>query len=163
VPESDDVDADGDGDPDAEAFARAREMQVSPNIADNIRASELMMDWLTAEPLPAAERELLRTITLMLPTYVRKAMIARSTKLEAPLDNSDLLDVLRLPVLLSIGSEDNAIVVEDAAELAEQYPNLRFSQYTGAGHSIFLEQPDRFNAELRRFASDAHAIAGEDH
>lgn len=160
APESDDPDAEPD--PDAEAFARARELQVSPSIADNVRASGLMMEWLTAEPLPTAERELLRTITLMLPTYARKAMIARSTKLAAPLDNGDLLDVLRLPVLLSIGSEDNAIVFGDAAELAEQRDNFRFSEYTGAGHSIFLEQPDRFNAELRRFASDAHAIAGED-
>lgn len=137
-------------DPIVAEFAQVRELQMSPSLADNIKASERMVDWLTATPLDDTERELFRTISLMFPVYARRAMLGR-----AP-DNGDLLEGLRVPVLFSLGHEDNPANLEDATELAAHYGNMSLSGYENAGHSVFFEQPERFNSELRRFASRAH-------
>ncbi len=133
-------------DPNAAEFARLRELQVSPDPVDNIRASERMVAWLTAEPLPERERELFQEISLMLPAYARRAMVQRR------FDNQDLLERLALPVLLSLGEEDNPMQLEDGVAIAAGLSNVALSVYEGTGHTVFFEQPQRFNAELRRFA-----------
>ena len=133
-------------DPNAEEFARLRELQVSPDPIDNIRASERMVAWLTAEPLPERERELFQEIGLMLPAYARRAMVKRT------FDNQDLLERLALPVLLSLGEEDNPMQLEDGVDIAAGLSNVTLSVYEGTGHTVFFERPHRFNAELRRFA-----------
>lgn len=139
-------------DPNVAEFARIRELQLSPNLVDNIRASEPMVRWLTAEPLPEPERQLFQAVTMMLPVYARRAMTQRR------LDNGDLLERLTLPVLMSLGEQDNPGQLEDGAEMAAAYANMRLSVYAGAGHSVFFERPQRYNAELRRFARAAHSI-----
>ncbi len=126
-------------------FARSRELQLSPDLVDNIRASEKMIQWLTAVPIPERERELFQAISLMLPAYARRAMVQRR------FDNQDLLERLALPVLFSLGQEDSAMQLEDGVEIAASNENVSLSVYEGAGHSVFFEQPQRFNTELRRF------------
>ena len=130
-----------------------RVLQQSRDLADNIRAGERVIDLLTASPLPEPERELFRSVGLMVPAYVRRAMVHRS------LDNQDLVDRLSLPVLFALGAEDNPFQLEDAAELAASRDNVSLTVYEGAGHSVFLEQPERFNAELRRFAEETLSTA----
>ena len=49
--------------------------------------------------------------------------------------------------------------LEDAAELAASHGNMDLIIYEGAGHSVFIEQPQRFNAELRRFAERVRSPA----
>ncbi len=132
-------------DPNVAEFARIRKLQLSPDLVDNIRASEPMVRWLTAEPLPEPERQLFQAVTMMLPVYARRAMTQRR------LDNRDLLERLTLPVLLSLGEKDNPGQLDDGAEMAATHANMRLSVYEGAGHSVFFERPERFNAELRRF------------
>lgn len=133
-------------DPDAAEFARIRELQQSPDLADYIRAGERVIPLLTASPLPERQRQLFQAIGLMLPAYVRRAMAQRR------LDNQDLVGRLTLPVLFCLGQEDNPFQLEDAGELAASHDNMSLTVYEGAGHSVFIEQPQRFNAELRRFA-----------
>ena len=134
-----------------EKFARIRELQLSPSLVDNIRATELMVPWLTATPIPAAERQLFESIALMLPAYARRAMVARQR------DNQDLLARLRMPTLFSLGQKDNPAQLVDATEIVAVHDNMSLSVYDGAGHSVFFEQPARFNSELREFASRAQA------
>jgi len=140
-------------DPGAEEFARIRELQQSPALIDYIRAGERVIPLLTASPLPESERQLFQAIGMMLPAYVRRAMVHRS------LDNQDLVDRLSLPVLFALGAEDNPFQLEDAAELAASSENVRLTVYEGAGHSVFLEQPQRFNDQLRRFAEETRSDA----
>lgn len=137
----------------AEEFARIRELQQSPALIDYIRAGERVIPLLTASPLPESERQLFQAIGMMLPAYVRRAMVHRS------LDNQDLVDRLSLPVLFALGAEDNPFQLEDAAELAASSENVRLTVYEGAGHSVFLEQPQRFNDQLRRFAEETRSDA----
>jgi pimeloyl-ACP methyl ester carboxylesterase len=141
-------------DPNAAQFAHIRELQTSPSLVDNIRASEQMVGWLTAEPLPENDRQIFQAISLMLPAYARVAMMDRR------FDNQDLADALSLPTWLVIGREDSAGTLENAAELAATHDNVRLSVYEGAGHSVFFERPQRFNAELRQFARRAIGEVG---
>ena len=34
------------------------------------------------------------------------------------------------------------------ADMARGIPNCRFVKFEGAGHALFVDQPDKFNAEL---------------
>ena len=136
----------GDDDPGAEEFAQIRELQSSPDLIDYIRAGERVIPLLTASPLPEQQRQLFQAIGLMLPPYVRRAMAHRR------LDNQDMVDRLSLPVLFCLGEKDNPLQLDDARELAASHDNMSLTVYEGAGHSVFVEQPERFNAELRRFA-----------
>ena len=136
----------GDDDPGAEEFAQIRELQSSPDLIDYIRAGERVIPLLTASPLPEQQRQLFQAIGLMLPPYVRRAMAHRR------LDNQDMVDRLSLPVLFCLGEKDNPLQLDDARELAASHDNMSLTVYEEAGHSVFIEQPERFNAELRRFA-----------
>ena len=140
-------------DPGAEEFARIRELQQSPALIDYIRAGERVIPLLTASPLPESETRLFQAIGMMLPAYVRRAMANRR------LDNQDLAGQLSLPVLFCLGQQDNPHQLEDAAELAASRDNMALTIYEGAGHSVFIEQPQRFNTELRRFAEQTRSTA----
>lgn len=133
-------------DPNAEAFAQVRKLQLSPSLTDNIDAVERMVQWLTEGPIPDQERQYFEAITLMLPAYARRGMLARRP------DNQDLLAKLTLPVLLSLGEADNPTQLEDGADMAATHGNVSLSVYANAGHSVFFEQPERFNTELRQLA-----------
>ena len=139
-------------DPGMAAYAELRRLQMSPDLADRLEAADAIVDLLTAKPAEEPYRTLFMSIGFMLPRYARQAMLSRS------IDNQDLLAELQLPVLLSLGSGDNAAMLEDGAQLAQQRDNFSLSLYDGAGHSVFFEMPERFNAELREFA-EAHQVA----
>ncbi|MEE4185648.1 MAG: alpha/beta hydrolase [Gammaproteobacteria bacterium] len=138
-----------DDDPNVAEFARLRELQMSPDPRDRVAASEGMVRFLTSAPVPAAEQQVLQAVTMMFPNYARQAMYSR------PQDNQDLLDKLTVPVFLQLGADDNPAMLIDAADLVAGRPNFSLSVYEGAGHSVFYEQPERFNAELRQFAKAA--------
>ena len=144
----------GGDDPDAEEFAQIRKLQSSPDLIDYIRAGERVVPLLTASPLPEEQLRLFRAIGLMLPAYVRRAMSQRT------LNNQDMVGQLSLPVLFCLGEKDNPYQLDDATELAASYENMSLTVYEGAGHSVFIEQPERFNAELRRFAEQ---VLSSDH
>jgi non-heme chloroperoxidase len=132
-------------------FARIRQLQVGPNLADQVAAARLVVPMLTAAPMPDAERSTFEAIALMLPAYARRAMTSRQQ------DNQDLLEALSAtPLLLALGAEDNQAMLEDGVEMAAAKGNIEASVYQGAGHSVFLENPERFNAELRQFARKSH-------
>jgi pimeloyl-ACP methyl ester carboxylesterase len=139
-------------DPYAAQFARNRELQLSPSLIDNIRASEWGVGWLTATPMAAQDKQLFYAISLMFPAYARRAMVQRRV------DNQDLLQRLSLPMLLSLGEKDNPAQLDDGAEMAAAHANIDLSVYAGAGHSVFFEQPERFNAELLRFVAHARSV-----
>ena len=139
-------------DPNAAEFARIRKLQVSPRLIDNIRANRGMVKWLTATPMSAHDRQIFEAISLMFPGYARRPMVKRR------IDNQDLLAQLRLPVLLSLGDKDNPMQLVDGVDMAESHANITVSVFAGAGHSVFFEQPQRFNAELRQFAQRAGSL-----
>jgi pimeloyl-ACP methyl ester carboxylesterase len=133
-------------DPNTADFLRVRQLQLSPDPRDQLAAVERMVGWLTTNPVSSSEHRMLKSIAMMFPVYARKAMYSRAQ------DNQDLLQTLtKLPVFLAMGADDNSGMLKDAQALSKSYSNVRLSVYTDAGHSVFYEQPERFNTELHNF------------
>ena len=84
---------------------------------------------------------------LSVPAYVRQGLLSRSV------DNDDLLPTLRKPVLVVHGAEDAvvrpSVVEQHKARVA--HAEVRVMSHTG--HAPFWEEPEQFNACLRRFCA----------
>ena len=78
--------------------------------------------------------------------YVRRGLFSRV------LDHADLLESLRLPVLISHGGKDGVISASAAEYHAKAIPHAKLSLYPEAGHLPFWEDPARFNRDLRDLA-----------
>ena len=58
---------------------------------------------------------------------------------------------LRAPLLVILGTFDEAGTQESMRHLANVVPDARLEVFEGAAHMLNLEQPERFNAMLRDF------------
>jgi pimeloyl-ACP methyl ester carboxylesterase len=63
---------------------------------------------------------------------------------------------LKLPVLVTHGSEDGNSKVGNAKYTASVIPGAKLSIYEGIGHAPFYEDAARFNAELAAFVREAN-------
>ena len=100
---------------------------------------------------PPAE-ELTRTLgyNVLVPPQVREALSHRR------LWNDDVLRGMRRPALVTHGERDAIALVDATARVhAALLPNARLSLYPDAGHAPYLEDPERFNRELRELALSA--------
>ncbi len=52
---------------------------------------------------------------------------------------------IEAPTLVAHGDADRVVPYENGVELARRIPHARFERFDGAGHLLFLEEPDRFN------------------
>ncbi|MFQ6227941.1 alpha/beta fold hydrolase [Nocardia sp. NPDC002869] len=86
--------------------------------------------------------------SLATPPFVRKALFYRSV------DNTETLRGLDVPVLVLHGSADPVVPVADGRYIAETAPLGRSSIWEGAQHGLFIEDPERFSTEVRKFAAD---------
>jgi pimeloyl-ACP methyl ester carboxylesterase len=86
---------------------------------------------------------------MLVPTAVRRNMLGRPSPYEATLRG------LKVPVLVTQGEEDQAVIMDVARYTASTAPGARLSVYPGIGHSPFWEDAERFNRELAEFARQA--------
>jgi pimeloyl-ACP methyl ester carboxylesterase len=73
---------------------------------------------------------------------------------EAMRDRLDLTGVVASfggPLLVCVGDEDELVSVDDARELAEKALDGSLEVFTGAGHFVAVDQPERFNEVLLDF------------
>lgn len=61
------------------------------------------------------------------------------------------LHALKIPILLLHGVEDIYISIEAARWVDAAVPSARIVEFTESGHAPFLEEPDKFNAQLLAF------------
>lgn len=120
---------------------------VSTDVDETIAGLEEFISLWTAEPVRPKEHVFLFGTVSMVPPYVRAEIAARDVTYD------DVLSAIESPVLISHGEEDDIILPEVAETLVETLPNARTSFYPGAGHTPFLENPLRFNRELREFVA----------
>lgn len=71
--------------------------------------------------------------------------------LAARTDTTGTLSDIRVPVLLIRGTEDQLISKEKMAEMEAQIPDVRHIEMEDCGHLPNVENPGRFNGELRNF------------
>lgn len=131
-----------------EAMAVAAK-RASLDLAESIEAYKVMPDGLTADPMEPEDRALTYYSGLMLPAYVLQKFG------NLPLDNKDMQARLKLPILLSIGTEDIGMDVPSAHRLHDALPGSTLSLYESDGHFPPYESTERFNCELTAFVDAA--------
>ena len=70
----------------------------------------------------------------------------------ADTDTTDLLPRIQVPTLILWGDEDRRSPVNIAMQLRDAIPNAQLAVLAHAGHVSNMEQPDAFNARVRRFS-----------
>jgi pimeloyl-ACP methyl ester carboxylesterase len=97
-----------------------------------------------ADPAVVAE-----TAAIMLD--VRPASLRALLSASGRADYRDVLPAIAVPTLLIYGEGDQRSPLPVAHELHRQIPGATLTVIPGAGHMVFAEVPERFNAEIRRF------------
>lgn len=97
------------------------------------------------EELHPRDHYFLVAATLQTPPRVRRELLRRRARYES------LLSTIDTPVLVTHGEEDTIILRSAAEEHVDGIPNAEPSFYAGVGHAPFVEDPARFNRELREF------------
>jgi non-heme chloroperoxidase len=127
-------------------------LMASEDLAVNIAATRAFLrDCFSKQPTPE-EYETMLAFNMMVPPKVRLGLSNR------PLNIDDILTSLKLPVLVTHGSEDKNSNLIAAEYTAKMIPGAKLSVYQGIGHSPFFEDPARFNAELAAFVRSAQKV-----
>jgi pimeloyl-ACP methyl ester carboxylesterase len=73
----------------------------------------------------------------------------------AEMDTRDLLSRIAVPTLVLWGDDDRRSPMHVAKQLADAIPNAELAIVPNAGHLSNMEQPEAFNAHVRRFCMSA--------
>ncbi len=125
------------------------ERSRSMNLFDNVIAAQATGELLSTSNMGKDELDAAFAMQVMMPAYARRAMRGRN------LDNTGSAQLLTLPVLLTLGTEDTVVPIEGIGQLLAELPDGRSSIYADVGHLPFFEQPQRFNTELAAFLEAA--------
>lgn len=122
---------------------------VAPDLATQIESTRGFLRACFSRQPTAAEFETMVAFNAMVPAALRRNMLGRPTPYE------DMLKGLRLPVLVTHGREDKAVVAALGEYTARTVPGAQLSMYEDIGHCPFWEDAPRFNAELLAFVRRA--------
>jgi len=122
---------------------------IADDLPTNIQAMRSFVRACTARPLPQEEIEAVLCWNMVVPAKVRAALARRE------LDNDDVLRSLSVPVLVTHGRADTVVLPAMAERILACCPTASASWYDGVGHAPFIEDADRFNAELAAFVRRA--------
>ena len=127
-------------------FGKAAVASFSTDVATCVAAICDYLRLVTRDPLPDDTAAQLLGYNVIVPPYVREQLFARRQ------DNDDVLGALTVPALITHGDSDRVVLPAAGEQHAALIPRSRHSVYRDTGHAPFLEDPDRFNRELREFA-----------
>jgi non-heme chloroperoxidase len=124
-------------------------LMASEDLATNIAATRAFLrDCFSVQPTQE-EYEMMLAFNMMVPPKVRLGLGNRVLQVD------DMLRSLKLPVLVTHGSEDKNSNLIAAEYTAKMIPGAKLSVYQGIGHAPFFEDAPRFNAELAAFVRSA--------
>ena len=63
------------------------------------------------------------------------------------------LSKIKVPVLIMHGRKDKICTFDLAEQMKAAIPGSQLVPFENSGHSLFLEEPEKFNAELIKFAA----------
>jgi non-heme chloroperoxidase len=124
-------------------------LMASEDLATNIAATRVFVRGCFSIQPTQEEYETILAFNMMVPPKVRLGMSNRSLEVD------EMLRSLRLPVLVTHGSEDKNSNLIAAEYTAKMIPGAKLSVYQGIGHSPFFEDALRFNSELAAFVRSA--------
>src|SRR6202040_3387720 len=122
----------------------------SEDLVTNITATRTFLHGCFSKQPSADDYETMLAFNMMVLPKVRAGLGGR------PLDATELMSKLKLPVLVTHGAEDRNSKVGAAKYTASVIPGAKLSIYEGVGHAPFYEDAARFNAELTAFVREAN-------
>lgn len=120
---------------------------TADDLPTNIETIRSFVRACVARPLPQEDLEKALCWNIVVPAKVRAALAMRE------IQNDDVLGRLTVPVLLSHGRADTVVLPAMAEHILACCPMATTSWYDGVGHLPFVEESERFNAELADFAA----------
>ncbi|MFT4560492.1 MAG: non-heme chloroperoxidase [Gammaproteobacteria bacterium] len=118
---------------------------TSPDLPTNIAAMNRFLHACFEIPLARPDFEKALAYNMMVPPAVRLNLGSRDV------DNTDVLEKLSIPVLVSQGRKDIVVLPSSAEKILKHCTTALASWYEGVGHAPFLEDAARFNRELAEF------------
>ena len=97
--------------------------------------------------LPREDYERVLCWTMVPRPDVRAALLNREVNGDA------VLESINVPVLITHGRKETLVLPAMAEHVASKCRTAKISWYDDCGHGPFLEDPKRFNAELREFSN----------
>jgi non-heme chloroperoxidase len=125
-------------------------LMASEDMLTNINATRVFLHGCFSKQPSADDFETMLAFNMMVPPKVRAGLGGR------PLDATEIMSKLTIPVLVSHGAEDKNAKVETAKYTASVIPGAKLSIYDGTGHSPFYEDAPRFNSELAALVRTAN-------
>jgi pimeloyl-ACP methyl ester carboxylesterase len=116
---------------------------LSPNLQLNIAAVDASTSFLFPTTIDAKLREQFKAAAMRVSPFVDQAIARR-----VGYDNLDLVDSLRAPVTFVFGGKDPIVGPALAQTLTSRLPWAKVVVFADAGHGLFIEDPERFNALL---------------
>lgn len=77
------------------------------------------------------------------------------------IDHRELLPTIQVPALVCKGAHDAVVDPAIADVCASLLPNARLVEFADSGHAPFLEERERFDAELLAFVKDPVATGAQ--
>jgi pimeloyl-ACP methyl ester carboxylesterase len=114
-----------------------------------LAATARFIDACTVQPLDRQTYGLMVGANALVPPLVRRALFA------ADWDMRPTYAAMTCPGLVIHGAEDTVVSPATGEAAAKAMPKGRFLPYAGVGHAPFLEDPDRFTADLSAFVQTA--------
>ena len=124
-------------------------LMASEDLVTNISATRAFVHGCFSKQPTADDFETMLAFNMMVPPKVRAGLGGR------PLDATEMMSKLKLPVLVTHGAEDRNAKLDVAQYTASVIPGAKLSVYEGVGHSPFYEDAPRFNTELAAFVRAA--------
>lgn len=125
-------------------------LMASEDMLTNINATRVFLHGCFSRQPSTDDFETMLAFNMMVPPKVRAGLSGR------PLDATEIMSKLTLPVLVSHGAEDKNAKLATAQYTASVIPGAKLSVYEGIGHSPFYEDAPRFNGELAAFVRTAN-------
>jgi len=116
------------------------------DLLTNIAAIRRFLRACIAKPIVQDEFEQILAFNMVVKPSVRGALIQRE------LDFASVLQGITVPALVTHGRSDTVVLPAMADYILAHCKTARASWFDGIGHAPFLEEPIRFNTELKNFA-----------
>lgn len=124
---------------------------ASPDLPLNITAVDASIGFLFPTTIDSRLRDQFKAAAMRVSPFVDQAIARR-----AGYDNLDLQDSLRGSLTFVFGGKDPIVGPALAQTLASRLPRAKVVVFPNAGHGLFIEDPDAFNALLDRDQCQRH-------
>ena len=137
--------------------ARISQVQLeSSDLIENLAGADTFATLMTAEPVGGDWAAISKAMNIMSPPYARRAMSSPTLDPNGDVifSYAGLVERIDVPFLVVLGDQDP---LRDSAQLGQAFENVlpqaKVLMYPGVGHSPFLEEPQKFNADIRSFVN----------